>query len=515
MHPRFFAQSNPDKPAVIMKPGGETVSFAELEARANQGAHLLRKHGVKNGDTIAIWLTNTPRYFELYWAGQRAGVFIVPLAVHLSPEEAAYIINDSGAKVLIATKEVRGAQALCDDLDTLTPGIKHIFTTLDPLDGAASWDAQLKNMPETPIEDEQSGFHLIYSSGTTGRPKGIKIPLVGGNVTAPSPLVERNRKRYGATQESVFLCPAPLYHTAPLLFSILAHRMGSTVVILKKFTPEDTLSAIETYGVTYAQMVPTMFVRLLRLPQEARETYDLSTLTHVIHSAAPCPPKIKRQMMEWFGEIIHEYYAASEANGSTAITPQEWLERPGSVGKADRGVVHICSDAGDELTVGEKGLIYFEGASNFEYLNDPRKTKDARHPNHDDWTTAGDIGYVDDDQYLYLSDRKSFVIISGGVNIYPQESESLLIQHPKVADAAVIGVPNEEMGEEVKAVVQPLDWNDANDAFAQELIDYCRKTLSHVKCPRSVDFDPALPRQENGKLYKRAVRDKYWKDIPN
>jgi len=259
-------------------------------------------------------------------------------------------------------------------------------------------------------------------------------------------------------------------------------------------------------------MVPTMFVRLLALPEAVRSHYDLSSLGKIVHAAAPCPVGIKRQMIEWLGPIIYEYYGGSEGNGSTFITPGEWLERPGSVGRADWGTLHICNEAGEEVAPGVDGLVYFEGGWDFQYLNDPEKTRDARHPAHPAWSTLGDIGHVDTDGYLFLTDRKSFMIISGGVNIYPQETENLLITHPRVADAAVIGVPNSDFGEEVKAVVQPLDPADATPEFAQELIAFCRSNLSPVKCPRSVDFDPALPRLDTGKLYKRLIRDRYWAD---
>ena len=368
--------------------------------------------------------------------------------------------------------------------------------------------------PPTPIDDAEAGFHLIYSSGTTGRPKGVKLPLIGGKVADETMWVARNSRRYALTSDSVFLCPAPLYHSAPLLFSTTAHRMGSTVVVLPKFTPELTLEAIEKYRVTYTQMVPTMFVRMLRMQTGERLAYDVSSLDAVVHAAAPCPVHIKEQMMDWLGDIVHEYYGGSEANGSTAITPQEWRQRPGSVGRPDIGSIHVCNEAGDEQPPGEKGLVYFQGGFAFEYLNDPEKTQETRNPKNPDWTTIGDIGWVDEEGFLFLTDRKSFVIISGGVNIYPQEIEDVLMQHPKVVDVAVFGIPNEEFGEEVKAVVQPTDWDDATDTFRDELMSFCREKLSHVKCPRSLDFDRALPRQENGKLFKKKIRDEYWKKEP-
>ena len=510
MHPRSFAEHSPDKAAIIMADTEELITFGELEEQANKGAHLLRELGIRNGDTIAFWLKNTPDYLTLYWTGQRAGVFMVPIPTHLTADEAAYIINDSGAKLLITSAEVSASHDLNKQLTELSPGIEHVFTSGLSIEGINRWEDASAHMPSIPIADEQAGFHLSYSSGTTGRPKGIKLPYVGGPATQPNIWVDRNKRRYDIGEQSIYLCPAPLYHVAPLLYSVTTHRVGGTVIILQKFSPEKALSAIEKYRVTYTQMVPTMFVRMLRMPEKERLAYDTSSLTHVTHAAAPCPVEVKHQMMEWLGEIIHEHYAGSEANGSTSITPKEWLERPGSVGRADRGVLHICNEEGDELAPGEDGLIYFEGASNFEYLNDPEKTKNARHPAHQDWTTLGDIGHVDDEGYLYLTDRKSFVIISGGVNIYPQETENVLAQHPKVADVAVVGVPNEDLGEEVKAIVQPLDWEDAGNPLSEELIEFCKSQLSSVKCPKSIDFDQQLPRADNGKLFKKALRARYW-----
>ena len=514
MHPRLIAESHPRKAAAIMADSGESISFAELEAAANRAARALRALGIQNGDTVAYWIKNSLDYFILYWAGQRAGVYMVPTPTHLSPEEAAYIFNDSSAKLLITAAEINAASDFCKHANEYCPRLRHIKSIGVRIEGADSWETIIQDQDSTPIDDEQSGFHLIYSSGTTGKPKGVKLPFVGGNVTDSNFWVDRNKSRYNLTDDSVYMCPAPLYHAAPLLFSVTAQRIGSTVIILPKFSPEAALTAIEKYRVTYTQMVPTMFVRMLRMDENDRMSYDVSSLESVIHAAAPCPVHIKQQMMTWLGEIIHEYYAGSEANGSTAITPAEWLDRPGSVGRADRGILHICNEEGDELPAGENGLIYFEGASNFTYLNDPQKTKDARHPKHEEWTTIGDIGWVDDDGYLYLTDRRNFVIISGGVNIYPQEIENFLLQNTKVADVAVVGVPNEDLGEEVKAVVQPTNWSDAGAALETELIDFCREHLSHVKSPKSVDFMQALPRQENGKLYKKVIRESYWEKMP-
>ncbi len=514
MHPRHFARKAPDRPAIVMATSGERVSYSALENVANRGAQLFRSLGIATGDTIALWLKNCREYFEIYWAAQRAGLYVCPIATHLTVEEAAYILNDSGALLLITHADVAAAPDLVSERQRLIPAVGHIFGLESGMDGTSSWRAALTDFSPEPIADETAGYHLVYSSGTTGRPKGIRLPLSGEAADAPHMLGDRVAGRYGVGEDSVILSPAPLYHTAPLVYGMVAHRLGATLIIMDRFDAEEMLRLIERHRVTFIQMVPTMFVRLLALPDAVRAQYDLSSLQKIVHAAAPCPVEIKRRMIDWFGPIIYEYYGGSEGNGSTFITPQEWLEHPGSVGRADWGTLHICDEDGNEVPPGIDGLIYFEGGWDFQYLNDPEKTRNARHPRYPAWSTLGDIGHVDADGYLYLTDRKSFMIISGGVNIYPQEVENLLITHPRVADAAVVGVPSAEFGEAVKAVVQPLDPADATDAFADELLRFCRARLSHVKCPRSIDFDPALPRLDTGKLYKRLIRDRYWPVAP-
>lgn len=496
-HPRLHAAASPDKLAVQMSDGSASLTYGELEDRANRGAHLLRSLGIGQGETIAFWLPNVPEVFEVYWAGQRAGHYVTPIAAALTAGEADYIIENSGSRLLVTSPEIEGSIELPhrDGLTVLS---------------LAQWRAALDAQPAGPIVDEAPGFHMVYSSGTTGRPKGIRLPLPAGEVTASHMLAELSASAYGTGPDTVYLSPAPLYHTAPLAYTTSTHRLGGTVVVMPKFDPEALLAAIEQFGVTHVQMVPTMFVRLLKLPEAIRGKYDLSSLRIVVHAAAPCPVEIKRSMIEWLGPIIYEYYGGSEGNGSTRITPEEWLKKPGSVGKASWGVVHICDDTGNELPTGEQGAVYFEGGWDFQYLGDAAKTRDSRNPLHPGWSTLGDVGYLDDDGYLFLTDRKSYMIIAGGVNIYPQEVENLLITHPRVADAAVFGVPNPDFGEEVKAVIQPVDPADANPEFAAELIAHCRANLSPVKCPRSIDFDPALPRLDNGKLYKRLIKDRYW-----
>ncbi|NCU10677.1 MAG: acyl-CoA synthetase [Sphingomonadaceae bacterium] len=496
-HPRLHALTAPDRPAVIMTDGSPGLTYAQLEDRANRGARLIRSLGIGTGQTIAYWLPNCPEVFEVYWAGQRAGLYVTPIATALTGAEADYIVENSGARLVVVSPEIAGLAALS------RPAGVTILTLEE-------WRTALDSQPPGPIADEAPGFHMVYSSGTTGRPKGIRLPLPQGAVTDLHQLAAQIEGRYGLGPQDTYLSPAPLYHTAPLAYTTAAHRLGATVVLMPKFDPEEWLRAVERYRVTMTQMVPTMFVRLLKLPEDVRKAYDLSSLRHVIHAAAPCPVPVKHAMIEWLGPILYEYYGGSEGNGSTGITSEEWLRKPGSVGKATWGTLHICDDAGNELPPGEQGIVYFEGGWDFQYLDDPEKTRESRNPLHPAWSALGDIGYVDEDGYLFLTDRKSHMIISGGVNIYPQEVENLLITHPKVADAAVIGVPNPDFGEEVKAVVQPLDPADATLVFAKELLAFCRANLSPIKCPRSVDFDPALPRLENGKLYKRLIKDRYW-----
>jgi len=508
MHPRLHARSDPQKPAVIMTDTGAVLTYEELERRANQGAQLLRRLGLRSGQVVAVWLPNIPEFFELYWAAQRAGLHITPIATALTASEARYILEDSGAQLLVS----HGAVAGLGDLLRAGPpdALKHTYYVGQAAGALLNWSAAAATQPWLPIDDERAGYQLLYSSGTTGRPKGVRLPLLDGPPVAEHAMAVRLHDVYGMGADSVYLSPAPLYHAAPLTFCTCCHRLGATAVVMPHFDAEASLAAIEAFRVTDLQMVPTMFVRLLRLPAAARHRYDLSSLRRVIHAAAPCPIDIKRQMIDWLGPIVHEYYAGSEGNGSTAISSQEWLQKPGSVGRASWGTLHVCDAAGHELPRGRQGLVYFEGGWDFHYLNDPGKTRESRNPLHPTWSTLGDIGYQDQDGYLFLTDRKNFMIISGGVNIYPQEIENLLVTHPRVADAAVIGVPNTDMGEEVRAVVQPLVWSDATPEFAAELLSYCRENLSKVKCPRAVDFDPALPRLDNGKLYKRLLRDRYW-----
>ncbi|PXA82859.1 acyl-CoA synthetase [Nostoc sp. 3335mG] len=507
MHPRLYAESKPDHPALIFSGSGETIGYGALEDRANRAAQAFRALGLANGDAVAIVCENRPEYLDVYWAAQRAGIVMVPVSTRLKPEEIAYIVNDSGTRLVLASsaETARGLDAIRQTMPGLTA-----IATIGAVDGLPEWGALCAAQPASPVADEQVGGRMTYSSGTTGRPKGIRYAPESGSPIQPNVGAQLFGKLYGLGEDTVYLSPAPLYHSAPLGFTAGVQALGGTVVLMPKFEPEAFLAAIERWRVTTVQVVPTMFIRLLALPEDVRSRYDLSSLRMVIHAAAPCPVPVKRAMIDWLGPIVEEYYAGSEGNGHVVISSEEWLRKPGSVGRAVIGEIHICDDDGNVLPAGENGTIFFGGGRLFSYHNDAGKTAASRNPLHPDWTTMGDVGRLDEDGYLFLSDRKDFMIISGGVNIYPQEVENLLITHPKVADVAVFGVPNADFGEEVKAVVQPKDWADATPAVAQELIGWCRAQLADVKCPRSVDFDAALPRTETGKLFKKELKARYW-----
>ncbi|OMC55895.1 acyl-CoA synthetase [Mycobacterium sp. IS-836] len=494
-----------DKPAVILHPSGTVVTFDDLEARANRLARRFREAGLREGDTVAILMENNEHIHAVMWAARRSGLYYVPINTHLTPAEAAYIIDNSSARAIVGSGALRET---CEGLAQHLPGgLPPLLMMADgDLDGWERYPECVAGQPDTPIDDELEGDLLQYSSGTTGRPKGIKRELphvppaeAAGMMAA---LVE-----FWMTPDSIYLSPAPLYHTAPSVWSMTAQAGGITTVVLEKFDPEGTLDAIQRYRVTHGQFVPAMFTRMLKLPQAVRDSYDLSSLQRVMHAAAPCPVEIKKQMIDWWGPIVDEYYASSEAIGSTLISAEEWLAHPGSVGRPMNCQIHILGEDGTELPPGQPGEIYFEGGFSFEYLNDPAKTA-ASHDKHG-WATVGDVGYLDDEGYLFLTDRRHHMIISGGVNIYPQETENLLVTHPKVLDAAVFGIPDDEMGQRVVAAVQTVDPAHATDEFAAELLGWLRDRLAHYKCPRSIAFETQLPRTDTGKLYKNGLIEKY------
>ena len=506
MHPVHHARNTPDKPAFIMANSGLSVSYAELNDRSQRCAQMLHADGLRTGDTIAICMENNPAYFELCWAAQRSGLYYTCISNKLGASEALYIIEDSGAKaVFLSPSQAAIAPAVKAQV---APSVK-LYAVNGAVEGFSEYESRRDQYAAEDIPGAVSGTDMLYSSGTTGRPKGVRVPLPGVPIDEANELLLKLGQFYGLNGESVYLSPAPLYHAAPLRYSMLVQRLGGTVVVMEHFDAEQALKLIETYKVTESQWVPTMFVRMLKLDPEVRARYDLSSHRCAIHAAAPCPRQIKKQLIEWWGPIVEEYYAGSEGNGATVINSKDWLENEGSVGRVLFGEVHICDDDGNEVPVGQEGTIYFFGGVPFEYYNDPEKTAASRHPTQP-WTTLGDVGYVNENGFLWLTDRKANMIISGGVNIYPQETENLLITHPKVMDVAVFGVPDPDFGEAVKAVVQPMDMNEAGSELAAELIQFCKDNLSHIKCPKSVDFQSELPRHPNGKLFKRLLRDKYW-----
>ena len=504
MHIGHYADKDPDKPALVMAESGETVTYAALNARSNQLAQLFRSRGLEAGDHIAVLLDNHPRYLEVCWSAQRSGLYFTPINWHLGAEEAGYILRDCGARGLVTSGRFSALMsAMGSDLD----GVEVRLSLDSGIPGFDDYDTALEAFPSEPVPDETEGAFMFYSSGTTGRPKGIKRPLSGAPFGTPSALQGLLGGLYGFDDQTRYLCPAPLYHAAPMGWSMGTQSLGGTVYVLEKFDAVTALRTIEKERLSHAQFVPTHFVRMLKLPDKERSAHDISSLRTAVHAAAPCPVEVKQRMMDWWGPIIYEYYAGSEGNGFCAIGPEDWLTHPGSVGQSMRGPVHIVGDDGDELPAGEIGQIWFEGAERFEYHGAPAKTAEAWDARG--WSTLGDVGYLDDDGFLYLTDRVSHMIISGGVNIYPQEVEDTLLLHPGVADAAVIGVPDPEMGEAVKAVIQPANAADANEALANELIAFCRERIAHFKCPRSVDFTDELPRLPTGKLLKRKLRDQY------
>ncbi|OBA70697.1 acyl-CoA synthetase [Mycobacterium sp. 1554424.7] len=497
------------KPAVILYPSGTVVTFDDLEARANRLAHRFRQAGLREGDTVAILMENNEHIHAVMWAARRCGLYYVPINTHLTAAEAAYIVDNSNAKAIVGSAALRDTLVhLGEHLPNGLPELLMIASKTGEAD-LPGWDRYpecVANQPDTPIDDEIEGDLLQYSSGTTGRPKGIKreLPHVS---PAEAPGMMSALVEFWMTPDSIYLSPAPLYHTAPSVWSMTAQAGGITTVVLEKFDAEGTLDAIQHYRITHGQFVPVMFTRMLKLPAAVRDSYDLSSLRRVMHAAAPCPVEIKKQMIDWWGPIIDEYYASSEAIGATLISAEEWLAHPGSVGKPYLGAAHILGEDGTELPPGQPGEIYFEGGHSFEYLNDPTKTAASRDTHG--WVTVGDVGYLDEEGYLYLTDRRHHMIISGGVNIYPQETENLLVTHPKVLDAAVFGVPDDEMGQRVVAAVQTVDPADATDEFADELSAWLRDRLAHYKCPRSIAFEAQLPRTDTGKLYKNGLIEKY------
>jgi long-chain acyl-CoA synthetase len=507
MYPGAHAAQTPDRPAAIMHETGECITYAELEERSIRLSRLLYDAGLRPGDGVAMIAENDLRYFEAYWAALRSGLYFTAVNWHLTPDESAYILNDSGARALLISAN-HGKPVL--DLASAIPDIGTKLAFGGTVPGYDDYEQALAAAPPVRLEHEPMGADMLYSSGTTGRPKGVRPPLRPVTVADGNPVATGLSAIWGFGQDTVYLSPAPLYHAAPLRYSSWVQMLGGTVVVLRSFDPETALAAIEQHRVTHSQWVPTHFVRMLKLPEQTRTRFDHSSLVAAIHAAAPCPVHVKQAMIDWWGPVVHEYYAATEGHGLTLIMAGDWLRKPGSVGQALVGAVRICADDGTELGPGQVGTVYFEREElPFRYHHDDEKTVAAQHPAHPFWTTTGDIGYVDEDGFLFLTDRKSFMIISGGVNIYSQEVENCLSAHPDVLDVAVIGVPDEEMGESVLAVVQPVPGAAAGPDLERRLIDFARDGMAHYKAPRRVDFTDEMPRTPTGKLRKHLLREKY------
>jgi len=501
--------SRADQPAFIMASTGEAVSYAELEARSNRLAHFFRSVGLNRLDHYAVFMENNPRFIECCAAGERAGLYFTAINSYLKPDEVAYILNNSESRVLFLSEEKR---AVAIEALKHCPNIEVAVVVDGPGDGTIiNLDEATRGCPEVPIPDEMLGTSMLYSSGTTGRPKGILRVLPETPPAQQLPAFDFVSDLWRFREGMTYLSPAPLYHSAPIGAVAFTIRLGGTAIIMERFDPEHYLQLVERYRPTHSQLVPTMFWRMLKLPKGIREKYDVSSLEVAIHASAPCPVQVKQEMIDWWGPILLEYYTATELLGFAVCDSQQWLSHPGTVGQVIAGDIHVLDDEMRPTPKGEPGVLWFETVSEFTYFNDPVKTAESRSPDGS-LTTVGDVGYVDDDGYLYLTDRATFMIISGGVNIYPQECENLLITHPKVADAAVFGVPNEDLGEEVKAVVQPMPGEQPGPELADELLAFCGQHLSRQKVPRSIDFEAELPRLPTGKLYKRHLRDRYWAD---
>ncbi|MCG8592742.1 MAG: acyl-CoA synthetase [Proteobacteria bacterium] len=507
-----IAENHPDRPAIIYGDGEHIETYGELEARSRRLGQLFRQAGLEPGDGVAVYLGNDDSFFDLFWACHRTGLYFIPVNWHLQEDEVAYIVDNCDAKALVANADFGDVAAR---VALQVPKLTLRLAVGGAIAGFEDLEAQLSAVPEdAPLENQLEGSVMLYSSGTTGRPKGVRRPL---------PRVPAGDMRgaigalgmagiFGMQESDVYLSPAPLYHAAPLVFTSAQHRLGATTVVMRRFDPSLALDLIEKYRVTSSQWVPTHFRRLLQIPEERRQRADVSSLRIAIHAAAPCPVPVKQAMIDWWGDAVYEYYAGTEGGG-TLIKASEWLEHRGSVGRHwTGGKVYVLDEDGGEITAPDtEGAIYFEAppdaSQRFRYYKDDAKTDKTY---RGDLFTLGDIGYLDGDGFLYLTDRQSNMIISGGVNIYPQETENHLITHPKVDEVAVIGVPNEEMGEEVKAVVVPAAGQEPGDALAQELIDFCRAGIAHYKCPRTIDFVDDLPRTETGKMAKRRLRSRYW-----
>jgi long-chain acyl-CoA synthetase len=502
-----IAEAFPEHLALV-DPDEREVRAGELLGACNQLVHGLRALGLQPGDAVAMLLPNCAEVFELYLAVGQAGFYLVPINWHLVGPEIAYIVDDCEAKVFVAhARFAEHAKAAADEIGFPDGGR---FVVGGDIETFQPYESLKEGQPATSPADRQFGLVMNYTSGTTGRPKGVRRKLPGVDPETGGGSFGGMLFLFGLQpfDDNVHIVGSPLYHTAVLVFAGAAIHTGQTVVVMDKWTPQGMLHLIDRYRVTNTHMVPTQFVRLLGLPEEERAKYDVSSLRHMVHAAAPCPPDVKRQMLEWWGPVIDEYYAASEGGG-TMVFAEEWLEHPGTVGRAwPASEIVILDDDGNELPTGEVGTVYMHmQTGQFEYYKDKEKTDRSFHGK---FFTVGDAGYLDEDGWLFLSDRKIDMIISGGANIYPAEIESELIMHPKIADVAVFGIPHDDWGEEVKAVVEPVEGVEGSPELEQEILSWAATRLAKFKMPKSIDFTDEMPRDPNGKLYKRKLRDPYW-----
>lgn len=499
------------KIALVDGTSGESVTHAEFDDRIIRLSSWLISQGIEPGDSVCVVLENRIEFVELCLACREAGAYFVPISTHLTASEIAYILNDCGAKVLITSKKMLGLES---GVSRVALGSETCKVLID--DVREGWiayrDTFVTSSEIRPIEKRPVGRELLYSSGTTGYPKGIRRPLRDRAPDGVSDVEFENWNNtigiaLGFDQDVVYLSTGPLYHASPLRFLLRTLQFGGTAVIMRKFDAEAALALIERHQVTHSQWVPTMFTRLLALPNKCKRKYSTSSLKAAIHAAAPCPKDVKLAMLDWWGDVIYEFYAGSEAIGASVIGPRDWRMRPGSVGRAVVGEIHVIDEAGMELPPGEIGTVYFSGVAGVSYHNDPERSRDLY--NDRGWATYGDMGHVDADGYLYLSDRRADLIVSGGVNIYPQEVENALARSPRVADVAVIGVPDPDFGEVPKAIVQLSPTQVADRDTAEALLRDCCDELARPKLPRTVVFVEAIPRSESGKLLRRLLKEQY------
>ncbi len=512
LYPDTYAAETPSRPAAVLVETGEVLTYGELADRSIRLANALREAGLRPGDVLALFTENNLRAFEVYWAAMRSGLYLTAINRSLTADETAYIVNDSGASAIVvsgATPEVAGvARAIVD----ITPKVRLRLAYDGPVPGHDSYADCLAAASAIEPQDQPYGAPMLYSSGTTGFPKGVQPDLPPYQIGDPrgEPLVGLVQNYFGVEPDSVYLSPAPLYHAAPLRWSAAVQAQGGTVAVMRRFDAEGALRAIDELHVTHGQFVPTMLVRMLQLPEVTRTAYDLSSLRYAVHAAAPCPVEVKQRMIDWWGPVLVEYYSSTEGNCMTVVDSPTWLAHPGTVGRSILGELRICDDDGRELPAGEIGTVYGDRPDHhIVYHNDPDKSAAAHHPEHPSWSTAGDVGYLDEEGFLYLTDRRSFMIISGGVNVYPQEVENALTLHPAIFDVAVIGLPDETMGESVAAFVQPAAGATPGPELAEEIIAFVRERVAHYKAPRSVHFVDSLPRTETGKLLKKQLRAQY------